>query len=728
MESASMATWLIQHPDLRMSLVNARDQQHLFELLDAHGVKNGKAHVYTGPMWMTFGLPKSKKSSTRPVTLTAEQLDILATPHDIKLVWSSDHEPLYVHSQMMTQFSDYFDALISRWSPNKSATAVTEIVMSAASSYEDLRCLVRFVYSGGDFHVVKQNGLLQTWVLSLEYQVGALQRTCESEIIDFLTECRQHESRNEAEVRMVNPLRSGQERVDLAGAVVQVLLAADGAGYSAPTGERFSAPTGEIQDAILRLAANDPFADMYDSVGGTGWWRKRLACLAAPEGQRRGSMIDVAAAAHRMGLPCLAEAAVDTILKAAICSEIVVVLLLGGEESRALATFFETCDVDELLAAIFRWTTAAEHPPQALDSVPSQMTSAGLTLEVLRAAKDRSKATLGDGGHGDLLNACEQAKLNRLLCTSVREAYLAVIPPQFAACSTPPPELLHLASIPKLLGVGGRDSLYEHGKQQAECVRLLFSFGARVDFVDSHGNTPLHIATKRRASPGVIRALLDAGVDPNAYNEDGMTAYDLYLHRRANHVDEDPESREELESYGMIDVAMDVEIASRNLRGLRERKCVDLRTRFDAHALLSETPLVVTPEDVSEDMMAQMIHDALPNVHSALYCDLPDEPDEHYDDRDADEITPMFPYRNEQIGRLWRRRSCFDDGESSGESDGVAFADSRRARRKSHDTVEFARSQQRSVLQGLVEEIQNELEGRHDGGMMEINFVERRIG
>ena len=102
MESASMTTWLIQHPDLRMSLVNARDQQHLFELLDAHGVKNGKAYVYTGPLWMTFGLPKSKKSTTRPVALTAEQLDILATPHDIKLsalppraAWSS---PTYTPS------------------------------------------------------------------------------------------------------------------------------------------------------------------------------------------------------------------------------------------------------------------------------------------------------------------------------------------------------------------------------------------------------------------------------------------------------------------------------------------------------------------------------------------------------------------------------------------------------------------------------------------------------
>lgn len=55
---------------------------------------------------------------------------------------------------------------------------------------------------------------------------------------------------------------------------------------------------------------------------------------------------------------------------------------------------------------------------------------------------------------------------------------------------------------------------------------LLLKHGAKVNVVDSAGNTPLHMAAQER-SPRLIQALIDRGADVNAVNKDFRTPLDM---------------------------------------------------------------------------------------------------------------------------------------------------------------------------------------------------------
>jgi len=57
----------------------------------------------------------------------------------------------------------------------------------------------------------------------------------------------------------------------------------------------------------------------------------------------------------------------------------------------------------------------------------------------------------------------------------------------------------------------------------------------------------------------------------------------------------------------------------------------------------------LTPTFGDDDMMANIMNVALPLLHEVLYLELAEEP-EFYDDE--------IPVRNEQLGRLWRPRTC----------------------------------------------------------------------
>lgn len=56
-------------------------------------------------------------------------------------------------------------------------------------------------------------------------------------------------------------------------------------------------------------------------------------------------------------------------------------------------------------------------------------------------------------------------------------------------------------------------------------IDLLIQAGAGVRQLDSHDRTPLHLAVERELPPDVVQALLRAGVDADACDERGHTAY-----------------------------------------------------------------------------------------------------------------------------------------------------------------------------------------------------------
>ncbi len=56
-------------------------------------------------------------------------------------------------------------------------------------------------------------------------------------------------------------------------------------------------------------------------------------------------------------------------------------------------------------------------------------------------------------------------------------------------------------------------------------IDLRLRAGANVLHVDSHERTPLHLAVEPELPPDILRALLDAGVDAEARDEHGRTAY-----------------------------------------------------------------------------------------------------------------------------------------------------------------------------------------------------------
>jgi uncharacterized protein len=78
---------------------------------------------------------------------------------------------------------------------------------------------------------------------------------------------------------------------------------------------------------------------------------------------------------------------------------------------------------------------------------------------------------------------------------------------------------------------GGPHDTHFRAHDDAPLVKLLVSKGAKVDALDSEGNTPLHKAAMFDAA-AAVKVLLAAGAKRSKKNGEGLTPYELAKHRR----------------------------------------------------------------------------------------------------------------------------------------------------------------------------------------------------
>lgn len=119
-----------------------------------------------------------------------------------------------------------------------------------------------------------------------------------------------------------------------------------------------------------------------------------------------------------------------------------------------------------------------------------------------------------------LLRAAPQKDLSRLLCAAARLGNVEVCRYLLAQKADPDSaNALHGA-----VWVGYSPPRADDLKNRAELVRLLLAAGAKVNFRDSSGQTPLLLAARSHADAGIVGLLLSAGADVSARNEEASTA------------------------------------------------------------------------------------------------------------------------------------------------------------------------------------------------------------